>query len=56
MRWLTPSQVSEKTGFAEKTLANWRSMNVGPPWRKIGRLVRYDEVEVERWMREQEKR
>jgi predicted DNA-binding transcriptional regulator AlpA len=47
---LAPAAVSQKTGFAEQTLANWRVLGKGPAWFKIGRLVRYDEAEVDRWL------
>lgn len=53
--WLTPVQVSEQTGIAVKTLANWRSLTttgddpVGPPFVKVGRLVRYDSQAVADW-------
>jgi hypothetical protein len=54
-RWLTPAQVSEQTGIAVKTLANWRSMStttdthVGPAFVKVGRLVRYDADALAEW-------
>jgi predicted DNA-binding transcriptional regulator AlpA len=32
-----------------KTLQAWRSRGFGPPYRKIGRLVRYDPQEVAAW-------
>lgn len=52
--WMTPQQVSENTGIAVGTLANWRSMStpstlVGPPSVKVGRLVRYDAEALEAW-------
>lgn len=53
-QWMTPQQVSENTGLAVGTLANWRSMStptapVGPAFVKVGRLVRYDAESVEAW-------
>lgn len=44
---LTPTQVTEQTGFAEKTLANWRSLRQGPAYFKVGRLVRYRQSAVD---------
>lgn len=58
-RLLTPGDVSERTGFAEKTLANWRSLSrsserpVGPPSLRIGKSVRYDEEALGKWIDEQ---
>lgn len=48
--WLTPVQVSESTGIAVGTLANWRVLGTGPAFVKVGRLVRYEEAAVEAWM------
>ncbi|HEY9310256.1 MAG TPA: helix-turn-helix domain-containing protein [Microbacterium sp.] len=59
MIWLTPAQVSEQTGFAQQTLANWRSqtttgdVQVGPEFVKVGRLVRYDADAVKAWQQSQ---
>lgn len=47
---LTPAQVHEQTGFAEKTLANWRSANQGPAYFKVGRLVRYRQSAVDAFL------
>jgi predicted DNA-binding transcriptional regulator AlpA len=49
-RILTPAQVSEMTGLAQSTLANWRTLGKGPTWFKIGRLVRYDAEAVDAWL------
>lgn len=47
--WLTPVQVSEDTGIAVGTLANWRVLGTGPAFVKVGRLVRYEATAVEAW-------
>lgn len=47
--WLTPRQVSERTGFALSTLANWRSLGMGPGHVKVGTRIRYDESVVTAW-------
>lgn len=39
-------------GMAEKTLENMRSRGDGPPFLKIGRLVRYDPRDLEAWKAE----
>lgn len=32
-----------------KTLANWRSLGIGPRWVKVGARVRYQAIDVARW-------
>lgn len=49
---LPPSEVTARIGFAEQTLANWRSKRTGPPWVKVGRLVRYPEDRLDAWIAE----
>jgi hypothetical protein len=36
-----------------KTLANWRSMGMGPRYRLVGRDVRYDWADVDAWLKDQ---
>jgi hypothetical protein len=49
-RWLTERDLKAQGLASEKTLQDWRMhKNVGPPWRKFGRAVRYDAAEVEKW-------
>lgn len=50
MRWLTPQQAAEHTGFSTGTLANWRSAGTGPPFRKVGRAIRYRESDLDRFI------
>ena len=33
-----------------KTLANWRSQRIGPPYLKINGTVRYSRKAVEKWL------
>ena len=47
---LTPEEVSELTGLALDTLAQWRSQKRGIPYLKIGRAVRYDSAEVQAYL------
>jgi hypothetical protein len=48
---LTPSEAAMRTGLKEATLAQMRCRGDGPAFHKISRFVRYDSVELERWMR-----
>jgi excisionase family DNA binding protein len=47
---LTPEQVADLTGLAIETLAQWRSQKRGIPYLKIGRAVRYDPADVQRYL------
>jgi len=49
--FLTEREVAKLTGIAVQTLRNWRCMRVGPPYVKIGRLVRYPKDELDKFMR-----
>lgn len=40
-RTLTPDQVEEIYNIPKQTLANWRSLKVGPPYSKAGRRILY---------------
>jgi len=39
--FLTEQDVAERWALATKTLANQRSLKIGPPWHRIGGSVRY---------------
>jgi excisionase family DNA binding protein len=49
MQLLKPEEVSELTGLSTETLAQWRSQKKHLPFLKVGRLVRYDRDEVDRY-------
>lgn len=48
-RFLTESEVAERTQISLATLRRWRLENRGPKYRKFGSLVRYPEEELARW-------
>ena len=48
-RFLTESEVAERTQISLATLRRWRLENRGPKYRKFGSLVRYPEEELGRW-------
>ena len=52
-RWLSRLEVSEKYGPSAKTLANWGTLNKGPPFVRVGGRVRYREDDVEAWLARQ---
>lgn len=48
---LTPKQAAFELGVTEQTLANWRNTKLqGPRWVRIGRMVRYELAEIERFI------
>ena len=40
-------------GTKTETLRTWRKRGIGPPWRKIGKLVRYSLTELIAWVKSQ---
>lgn len=52
---MTPEQLGAEWQIEPKTLANWRSRRVGPPYVKINpRVVRYSRVAVSEWLAAQQ--
>ena len=47
---MTAEQVAKLTGMAIETLAQWRSQKRGIPYLKIGRAVRYDPADVQKYL------
>ncbi len=46
----TPDDLSSFLFIPEKTLREWRSKGYGPPWRKVGKHVRYEPGAVRAWL------
>ena len=51
-RWLDTPSCAAHIGVSKQTLSLWRSQGTGPPWTKVGNVVRYDREAVDRWMGE----
>lgn len=49
-KWLDTKAAAKHTGFAPKTLINWRSAGIGPAFRRVGRAIRYDAAELDRYI------
>ncbi len=47
---LSEEEVASITGLSVETLAQWRSQKRGIPYLKIGRAVRYDPVDVQKYL------
>ncbi len=50
-RALKPEEVAALTGFAVKSLANWRSRGFGPPFITVGGRIRYMQNSTLDWLR-----
>lgn len=48
-RLWTVDDVAEFLGVPVRTLYDWRGRNYGPVAKKVGRYLRYDPEEVQRW-------
>lgn len=46
---LDTQAAAEVLGLRPQTLHEWRTRRVGPPYRKLGRAVRYVYVEIIAW-------
>lgn len=46
-RLLTTEEVAERYRTSASTVRYWRSIGYGPPGRRIGRRVLYDETDVQ---------
>lgn len=52
-RFLTESEVAERTQISLGTLRRWRLENRGPLYHKFGSLVRYAEDDLANWEKAQ---
>lgn len=48
--YLTTKQLAEHLALAPGTLNNWRALKSGPPFKKLGKAIRYKLSEVLRWL------
>lgn len=48
--YLDTRQVSELTGISTVTLERWRVDGAGPPYVKLGRLVKYRRADLDAFM------
>lgn len=52
--WLTENEASDLTKIPVETLRSWRTAKKHLPYSKIGRLVRYNEVAVNAYVKARE--
>lgn len=50
----SPTDVANYLGVPVGTLYQWRTRDIGPPGRRIGKHVRYKPADVEAWFDSQE--
>ncbi|MGH9491476.1 MAG: helix-turn-helix transcriptional regulator [Terriglobales bacterium] len=50
MDLLTPSEVAKLLRLPVATLAQWRYRGQGPPFLRLGRVVRYDAADVAKFV------
>ena len=48
-RYLDERQLAAYAGLSPRTLQNWRLFGQGPPWRRLGRAIRYPVDLFEIW-------
>src|SRR5690625_8020984 len=53
---MTAADVADVLSISARTLANWRSLNMGPDYVKVGGRVRYRVSSVNIWVARQEDR
>jgi len=46
---MTGQQVAALLQVSPRTVEEWRQTHHGPPWRRVGKHVRYTEAEVLAW-------
>lgn len=49
-RYLTTNQAADISGMTPRNLESLRAKRLGPPYAKIGRLVRYHEGQLLEWL------
>jgi len=47
MKLLSPEALAAALGISEHTLANWRAAGQGPPYARVGDVIRYRDTDVE---------
>lgn len=53
IEYLSPREVAVRFNIPETSLSKWRSLKIGPPYRKLGKHIRYKPAEVKDWIERQ---
>ncbi|MFF7020677.1 helix-turn-helix domain-containing protein [Streptomyces klenkii] len=51
-RYLTPEDIAALFGVPLETVYQWRRKRTGPPGFRVGKHLRYDPADVQRWTAE----
>jgi len=54
--WLLPEEVARLIHTSERTLRRWRKEGTGPPFVKLGRVIRYRRAALDAWLRSKERK
>jgi excisionase family DNA binding protein len=54
-RLMSTEEVAEVLGRPARTLRQWRYLNQGPRYLKVGATVRYRARDIEKWLEAQER-
>jgi predicted DNA-binding transcriptional regulator AlpA len=49
-RLLSERDLAERWGISEITLQDWRCRGKGPPFVRLGRMIRYRAMDIEMWV------
>ena len=49
-RWLNQDELAKEFGIAKPTQSTYR-MNRKIPFSKIGKFIRYDRIEIDKWLK-----
>jgi predicted site-specific integrase-resolvase len=49
----TPLELAERLKIQPRTLQEWRSIGKGPSFLRVGRVIRYRESDIEKWLNQQ---
>ncbi len=52
---IKPKELADEWQLSEKTLSNWRSAGIGPPYVKLHGAVRYSRKRSEKWLADEQK-
>jgi hypothetical protein len=47
---LSPEELAQILGVKPQTLARWRVNKNGPPYSKLGKIIRYNKVDLIDWL------
>jgi len=52
-KFISPDDLADLLGISVRTIYSWRSRNLGPRGVRVGKHLRFDWGEVERWIESQ---